>query len=235
MIDTIKVPAIFLSFDDWWETEWVKYLPILAENNVKATFYPCIRNIYSTPFLDSEEKIRSAIRPAFWQSLKEIRDKGHTVGFHSVNHLRFGYLKKDLAFQKLMEIEIQIGLKTFTENGFRPRHFAYPFGSYSTMTNEVLLNYFLTLRTIVLPGNPNFMMRTYSLEQLQEMRIFIGYDIKYPDWQSALKTVLDTKSAGFFFTHNPRDSNSELNELFYSAKVDGATFYPMSALEEKLT
>lgn len=231
MTDAIRMPAIFLSFDDWWEGEWVKYLPILAENNAKATFYPCIRKNLGMPILDSEEKIRNAIRPAFWQSLKEIQGQGHTVGFHSVNHFKLSYLRRDIGLQRLMETEIHIGLKIFAENGFKPKHFAYPFGNHDMMTDEVLLNYFVTIRTIVLPENLN-MMRTYSLEQLQKMKIFIGYDLKYPSWQNALNAILDKKSAGFFFTHNPRDVASELGELFYSAEKNGVTFYPMSILEK---
>jgi peptidoglycan/xylan/chitin deacetylase (PgdA/CDA1 family) len=230
MIDTIKVPAIFLSFDDWWEREWVKYLPILANNNVKATFYPCIRKNLGMPILDSEEKIKDAIRPVFWPSLKEIQAQGHTIGFHSVNHLKLSFLIKSIGPQNLMKTEIHPGLKIFSENGFKPKHFAYPFGNYSPETNDALLKYFLTVRTIVPLEIPS-MMRTYSVKDIQKTRVFIAYDLKYPGWQNALDSVFKKQGIGFFFTHNPYDSISELNELFYLAKKHGANFYPMSELE----
>lgn len=83
-----------------------------------------------------------------WNDIKIIQSTGNSIGSHTHNHPRLGYLNK-----AEQEKEIKKSIAVFSENlGFHAKEFAYPFGdkaSYNNYTIEVLkdLNFSLACTT----------------------------------------------------------------------------------------
>jgi peptidoglycan/xylan/chitin deacetylase (PgdA/CDA1 family) len=229
MID-LAVPAIFLSFDDHWEMEWLQYLPILAAFGIKATFYSCLRRLWILPLIETAEIFAEMVKPEYWQALHAIADAGHTIGYHTINHANMDVLARQQGVEEAMRSEIYRGLKYFADAGLQPKHFCYPYGRSNSLIDAELLRHFVTLRTIVQPDQL-WKMRYYTPDDIKQTRIFIAYDLKYKGCFDAVDKVIKDKRIGFFFAHRPSDYTAELNEFFRVAKEGGATFYPMSALE----
>lgn len=229
MID-ISLPAIFLSFDDHWEMEWVEYLSVLATFGVRATFYSCLRRLWTLPLIETAKLFSEMVKPEYWQALRKLAEAGHTVGYHTINHANMDVLTRQQGVEAAMRTEIFEGMKYFADAGFKPRHFCYPYGKHNAIIDDYLYRYFATLRTIVRPGQQD-MMRFYMPTDLKTTRIFTAYDLKDPGCFDAVNTTLREKKVGFFFAHNPVEYTAELDRLFQAAGASGATFYPMSVLE----
>lgn len=230
MID-LALPALFLSFDDWWEKEWAAYIPTMVEHNVKATFYSCPKRGIPMRRIDTDEDAVAVIKLAYWQALRALAGAGHTIGFHTVNHMKMDGEVRARGMDEAIQFEIVRGLKMFADAGLTPRHFAYPYGNHQALLDFHLLHYFSTLRTIVPPNAPNT-MRFYTPQNLMRERVIVAHDLKYDGCFDAVKKTIADKRIGFFFAHKPADYIAELAELFRLGTEGGATFYPMSALEE---
>ena len=229
-MDNISLPAIFLSFDDWWEAEWREYLPILAEHNVKATFYSCPRRAWARPLLETDTIFEALVKPAYWQALRELSDAGHTVGYHTINHANMAALTQQRGLEAATQTEIIRGIQYFADAGLKLRHFSYPYGIHNAIIDECLCRHFATLRTIVRPGEWRT-MKFYAPTDLKTTRVFIAYDLKDADCFDAVNTTLRDNKIGFFFAHHPVEYAVELDRLFHLATASGATFYPMNVLE----
>lgn len=102
---------VALSFDATWGSSRTQdLLNILAENNLKTTFF--LTNIWLNQY------------PLL---AKEIAAAGHEIGMHSANHPKM----TDLSDEKALK-ELQDNARMITEiTGYRPYLFRPPFGAYN--------------------------------------------------------------------------------------------------------
>lgn len=130
----IKAPAVFLSFDDQHIREWHTCLPLFAKHKAHVTFY--VSPMYPKPMEDGE-----------WELLREIKEAGHTIGFHGLRHLRAGNMVHDDGCKAYADAEILPGLKLMKKNGIGDiHHFSYPYGNRTEDSDRCLLQMFDTLR-----------------------------------------------------------------------------------------
>ena len=94
----LQEPGIVLTFDDNKVDNWVDYLPLLDSAGVKATFYICKYNRFT-----SEQKNKLSI----------IQSHGHEIAFHTTNHYNMeDYVyKQKHTIDELMRCEVEAGLK----------------------------------------------------------------------------------------------------------------------------
>lgn len=221
MIDPSK-PGIVLSFDDWHERAWVRFLPTLAEHNIRATFYPCLKNIAGASPLT---------RKGYFDALRKLAAAGHAVGYHTFTHAIID-APRGVPVTALIDTEIIPGLEAFEAAGLpRPRHFSYPGGKHNVAADDALLEIFDTLRTIV-PENNIGLMTYYTPQRLTADRVFTAYDLHYPGVFNAVRRTLDEKRIGFFFAHNPELYKATLRRLLDMAEATGAAFYSMDDIME---
>lgn len=227
----IETPGIFLSFDDGWIEEWFDTLSLFERYGVKAIFYLSfgvkngVANMQFRP--DSDE----------WNMLKEITNKGHTIGYHTWEHLFANNLLPFIAFKDYKKREIDPGMKLLAEHGFKPRHFAYPYGweACNDVTHQCLLMMFDTLRIEVRHED----WEVYEPESIKEWRLLSSVDVakkKSEVLHGYIDRLVDEKKIGFLHGHNTEVIEPQLVDIFDYAKERNVRFYSMELLnrmEEK--
>lgn len=215
-------PGIVLSFDDWHEREWARFLPTLAAHKIRATFYPCLKNIVGAT---------ATVRRSYFDTLRRLADAGHAVGYHTLTHAIIE-AARGVPTNALIDAEIIPGLEMFEKAGLpRPRHFAYPGGKHNVASDDALLEIFDTVRTIVPEDNIGQMIY-YSPQRLAADRVFMAYDLHYPGVFNAVRRTLEEKRVGFFFAHNPELYKATLRRLLDMAEAAGAAFYSTDDIME---
>jgi peptidoglycan/xylan/chitin deacetylase (PgdA/CDA1 family) len=112
-----KLPPkpVAITFDDGWENQYQYALPILLKYRLAATFYVITSRI-------------GHLRLMNWLELRDLANKGMTIGSHSVNHLDLKRVTDD----SLAWHEIADSRRILQERLNRPvTAFAYPGGTYT--------------------------------------------------------------------------------------------------------
>jgi len=122
--------GVVMTFDDRNFNDWIKALPLFDEFGVKATFF-----------------ISGKIDAAAKEAIQKLRDHGHAIGSHSVNHLKAVEYFEENSPETFMQNEIDPQLKAFKAAGVVPVSFAYPMSRNNKATDETLLKVFRHLRT----------------------------------------------------------------------------------------
>ena len=112
--------GILLSFDDSYVDRWTEYLYLFDIYRAKVTFF-----------------LMGEFNPFSHLAL----ERGHDVGYHSLNHLDLRTLSAE-SFER----ETSEGAQLFREEGVPVLSFAYPYGFSSPWMNEALLQTFSVLR-----------------------------------------------------------------------------------------
>lgn len=203
----IKSPAIFLSFDDHHINNWHRNLEFFEKNNMKVTFYIC----YPHKMKDEE-----------WNKIKKIQSKGHTIGFHGLNHKWATRFLNKNGCQQYLDYEIDKGLNFFKDQGIEIDHFSYPFGNRTTETDNCLFNRFNTLRGTSLVDTPKFF---YNINDLSKLRLLISKPLN--SISISIKNLFKQKNiAIFLYSHTFK--NEEMNMLLSISKQ--SYFYPMESM-----
>ena len=116
--------GIALTFDDNYIDNWYPNLDLFDSLGVKATFY-----------ISNYNKLTVAQK----NKLREIRDHGHEIAFHSTNHVNFLKCADSSGVEKMIRVEISHGLRLMNNDGFYPTTFAYPYGKHNDMLDKLLL------------------------------------------------------------------------------------------------
>ncbi len=217
-------PGIALTFDDDRVDNWFQYLSYFDSAHVKATFYICKYNRFT-----SEQKNKLAI----------IQSHGHEIAFHGTNHynmLDYVYKYKH-TMDELMKNEITNGLKMMNRDGFYPTVFAYPYGAHNGIYDKMLMRYFKSVR--VLNGTNDF---TKSLAPTENNNLLAGLGIDKSSKRSdevvmqVMKSASDNNNCAVFVAH---DINSNiklsvtldrLNKIINYAKHLGLKYYTISEI-----
>lgn len=116
-VDTTEKKAAF-SFDaTWGSSRTNQIIKILADNNLKTTFF--LTNIWLKQYP---------------QLAREIAQAGHEIGLHSANHPRFTELSDEMIIK-----ELQDNFKMVNEiTGRKPFLFRPPFGAYNNKVVKIV-------------------------------------------------------------------------------------------------
>jgi peptidoglycan/xylan/chitin deacetylase (PgdA/CDA1 family) len=108
-------PAVIISFDDGWESQYLRALPLLRKYGFTATFYIFTNGIDRPHFMTRAQ-------------LKELLADGMAIGSHSVSHPYLARIKDPAQlrreiFESKRILEADLGVAVTS--------FAYPFGHYT--------------------------------------------------------------------------------------------------------
>jgi len=193
VIAMIKVPALFLSFDDCHIQDWYNFLPFFQKHEIKATFY--ISNIKDLNVDD-------------WAKIQKIQDDNHCIGLHGYSHIRAGLEVGKLGCKRYLEKEITPALALLSKHGItNVKHFSYPWGNRTPESDACLLKYFKTLRI----GG----IKNYRIGEVQKIKIINSTYIGMKNengfrWRQKfiLHTIVNKKVA-FCYMHKPIESRLE--------------------------
>ena len=119
--------TVAITIDDAFFSIYKKAWPILKEKKPPFTIF------VSTGPVNSNSK-----NYMNWEQLKEMNNRGVTIGHHTKNHFHLVGKKKETIIS-----EIEEASDDFLKNlGYVPDIFAYPYGEYSSEIKEITKNYF---------------------------------------------------------------------------------------------
>ena len=209
----LKTPAILLCFDDCYVTEWYDYLQFFDDHNMKVTFY--VSGIAGIQIVNHG-----------WDKLREIRARGHAIGYHGMNHLRAGEIIADMGCEAFLGHEIDAGLKILKEEGFENiQHYCYPYGNRTEASDHCLWQRFRTLRR----GGRPFIVSTTKLqvERLLGTKHFgKGIDGADEGYKRLILGTVQSNSIICGYMHQPMPRRLEMLASFKQLY-----FLPMSVLD----
>ncbi|MGC4101443.1 polysaccharide deacetylase family protein [Ferruginibacter sp.] len=222
----LQDPGIVLTFDDDRIDNWYNYLPLLDSANVRATFYICKYNRF-TP----EQK----------RKLNEIKNHGHEIAFHSLNHYNMqDYVYKNKhTIDDLMRCEIEAGLKMMNQDGYYPTTFAYPYGAHNGLFDKILMRYFKSVRA--LNGTQDF---SKSVVPTQHNDVLYGLGIdkssnrRDQDVISILQSAKNNNGCVVFVAHDINSGSKysvtlhRLQEIFKFVKENNLKYYTAAEISE---
>lgn len=125
---SVKEVLVAFSFDDGFEECYTQIAPVLEEFGINAAFFINTNFVvgneaYIESFTTNTVKTPGK-RPMNWQQIKELQQRGHVIGAHTLDHY-------NINDDNLVELERQIGnCRTVIEDylGISCIYFAFPFG-----------------------------------------------------------------------------------------------------------
>lgn len=121
--DTIPGPAVVLTFDDGWASQFANALPVLRRYGYSATFF-----IYTAPI---------GRDPGFmtWDEVRALRDAGMEIGGHTRTHQHLPQMRDTAELRD----EIAGGREVLEGELRAPvTAFAYPFGEWTSREEQVV-------------------------------------------------------------------------------------------------
>ncbi|MEG0181477.1 MAG: polysaccharide deacetylase family protein [Peptostreptococcaceae bacterium] len=139
---------ILITADDGYLSNYEIMYPILKENNLKATIFLIGDRI------DNARTSNIGIPKIDWLQAKEMYNSGvidfqsHTYNSHDIVETRDGQKgnfssalinESEEEYKKRIDEDIKLSIDGFEKNlGYKPIAFAYPFGQFSNISEEVL-------------------------------------------------------------------------------------------------
>lgn len=167
---------ILITADDGYLSNYEYMYPILKENNLKATIFLIGQRI------DNADTSTVGLPKINWTQAKEMYESGvidfqsHTYDSHNMVDTREGERgdfsaplvdESDEEYRKRIDTDIKMSIKGFEENlGYSPSAFAYPFGHYSNISEEILKENNIKLSFTVEPGYINKEDNGYLLKRI---------------------------------------------------------------------
>lgn len=148
---------VILTFDDGYEDIYTNVMPILTQNNMKATVFVVTNYIGHKNYLT-------------WQQLKQMQENNIELGSHTANHLLLATLTPD----KIND-EIHLSKLLMEWSGLSTVYFfSYPMGNYNTTAHNILEqdNYLGAVTGD--PGLNNFTTDPYLLHRTYIPRSKLG-------------------------------------------------------------
>lgn len=140
--------AVMITFDDGYETGLYYVLPLLEKYNMKAVI--SIVGSYTDEYSEADEEGKHlSYAYLTWNEIKKLSDSGyveignHTYDMHSNTDGRNGCAKKDGESDEDYHIALYNDVSALSDKlenvtGVRPVAFAYPFGSLSGGSADVI-------------------------------------------------------------------------------------------------
>ena len=145
--EELTANALLLTFDDGFKSNWDFAKSVLKKNDIKAIFFiPTAFITLDEPMLQIEyvrKNIKNIVpqnaasdnwQSMTWKHIKDLVDWGHTIGGHTKDHKRLS----DCTHYELAE-EISLSADFIEKKiGVEVRHFAYPFGSMESFSEQAM-------------------------------------------------------------------------------------------------
>lgn len=110
---------VSLTFDDG-DADNFPAAAVLGQHDLRATFYIASGLVGTRGYMT-------------WRQLQELRDQGHEIGGHTLDHVNVGNLEGTA-----LRHEICDDRQNLQAHGFQPVSFAYPFGGYNDAAKSMV-------------------------------------------------------------------------------------------------
>jgi peptidoglycan/xylan/chitin deacetylase (PgdA/CDA1 family) len=169
-----KNGGIIFTFDDQYIAEWVEYVDLFEKYDVYATFF------ISRPHLLDSTQING---------LYTLRDRGHEIGCHSLNHLDPLTYKDSV--NDYYSDEVEPAIRILDSLGFDIKSYAYPFGNSPDPIDSLMLDHLEYIRKATWNKNNttiNTCNEIYASKDNYKVINSMGIDYNYNITLENLKT-----------------------------------------------
>lgn len=169
--------AVTITFDDGMHSVYKNALPVLKDMNVPSHLY------LTTGYVGSQNNwpTQPARAPAFkmmnWENIAACYAAGMQIENHTVSHPNLCRLSSAQIEDECEQSDIDIESRL----GYRPNHFAYPYGAYDERVAEVVgRRYKTSVTTVLLPLKRQFSaaalprLDSYYLQNKRSYRHFFS-------------------------------------------------------------
>ena len=149
--DSLPARAVVLHFDNGWLDSRTVAMPILSDLGMAGTCY-----VISEPTAAASEGKPAGIRTSTegfvykpfltWDHVREMLDAGWEIGAHTATHPKLAEVQAQEGVAGVMAEVERSNADYLKHLGFVPAHFAYPSGSRSAQTDEMLASFYRSLR-----------------------------------------------------------------------------------------
>ncbi|MER3431515.1 MAG: hypothetical protein C4324_10840 [Blastocatellia bacterium] len=180
-----------ITFDDGYRDNLTAAEKILGDFGAPATLFVVTSDVGKSNVVWGEADEKLPAEMLSWEELRTLSSLGWEIGSHSHFHVHLE--RRSVLAQRDM---IAKSIEAIDENlGFRPRTFAYPYGSYSSITKNLLrelgFSYAVTTRSPS-SGEP------FDFDSLELPRISVGGRHLLHYFRAANRTRLALQSNGSF-------------------------------------
>jgi peptidoglycan/xylan/chitin deacetylase (PgdA/CDA1 family) len=224
-----KAEGLALSFDDDYVDDWYSFRDLFNRYGAKVTFF--VSNFNNL----TKESI---------EKLKILKDDGHEIGFHGLNHLDAIKFMDENSIDKYLAAEILPGIDAMTVHGLTPLTFSYPFGQRAPHIDKALSKHFKYLRGVVCTNGKK---RIYDFWQIyyyhdnDGLLFAAGIDNVYrnniDEIHEALRKARKKKKTILLYGHRTTEeagdyciSAASLEAILKYASQIGMTFYRITDL-----
>ena len=137
--ETPKTPLVAFTYDDGFEECHSMIAPVLEEFGIKAAFFinPAFIDgdkVYQSDFVN-RKVLTSGKKPLTWEMVIDLKERGHTIGSHTMDHLRL-----NINDDAIIEYQLKKS-KEVIENKISSRceYFAYPYGQLRDISEIALV------------------------------------------------------------------------------------------------
>ena len=128
-------PVVCVTFDDGYLDNYLYAVPILLRHGIPASFF------VSTGIVDTNRAFPHDVRRGHpplpvmtWDQLREMRDRGFTIGSHSVSHIDCVAEPEEIVKTELTQSLVDLRRELKLQDAI----FAYPYGGRQNMTPQRL-------------------------------------------------------------------------------------------------
>lgn len=227
------MPAISLTFDDLFVSNWLAARPVFDAFNARVTF--CVSHLH----MATDAQING---------LHTLQSDGHEIAFHTRTHPRLKPYLDEHGLDHWLTHEIDQGIAEHHTAGFPAKTFAAPFHATTPDTRAALATRFTVVRAAGPRGATveNLTDRIYDKPGPDNAVDNIGFcDVQHRafpgwDWQARLlDTIADTGGTGVFTGHDIRrgrggpgfySTHRQLRRSLRMATARGLAITPLATL-----
>lgn len=216
---------IALTFDDSACIDtWLDYLDFFEDHEIKVTFY-----------IDRYISRRKELKP----KLKIIEKNGHEIGCHTTSHKNAIEVVNLNGLDLWLENEVLLNTNAMKDDGFEINSFAYPFGAHNDETDNILKNYYQSIRTFI---NITKLPNPYDATFDNFKKLGIGIDTAYFRENLIYEYIdeaIEKEESIVFVAHAIENwtngfhiKEEELKKVILYAKKNGLEFVTMTELSK---
>ena len=197
-LSSVKNGIVCFTFDDRNFEGWINALPLFEKYNAHASFF-----------------ISGAVDENVIKTISTLKEKGHTVGLHTLNHADAPEYFEAYGEEAYFKNEIEPQLKICEQNGFEMKSLGYPNNRRNEKTDEFLSKWFSRFRAgnrdaaeeqIYLP-----LSKLCENTAMRGMGIGEYYNTEEAELLEKFEYTAKTNTCVTFFSHNIAPKADSIN------------------------
>ena len=180
LTDALGAPGkrAVITFDDGYRNNLVLGLPVLSSIGVPATVFAVTTDVGRSGVVWEEAGETNPSDLMNWDELKQLQAHGWEIGSHCSKHVHLA-IKSDDEQVKLIKDSMDELIKHLGPSSYP---FAYPYGSFTSRTSDIVKNAGFSCAVSMLAGSQSTGDKRYSLRRMPMKGYRADHYLRAPIW-----------------------------------------------------